>query len=203
MGAYGGTAQASLAPTKGKSPPVGAVDLRDYWPLTAGNSMVCARPPGGGSKCLAGGRRGEHPDGVLHGVLHLVTFNALGWAPVVYCYYVNHTLYMTQDSPMRIRCYGRPPSPPRPNILSFRHRRHDPGSLRSIRESDRRESIRLHHARYAGGGVGGHEHDPAQFLAGAWPDVIALREKRTDDTLGDPIAIFAAGSGRCCSPANR
>ena len=43
--------------------------------------------------------------------------------------------------------------------------------------------------------LAGTSMTPAQFLAGTWPDVIALREKRTDDTLADPIAIFARGFG--------
>ena len=44
LGAYGGTAQASLAPTKGDAPGVGAVDLRDYWPFALGNQWTVHNP---------------------------------------------------------------------------------------------------------------------------------------------------------------
>jgi hypothetical protein len=43
--------------------------------------------------------------------------------------------------------------------------------------------------------LAGTSMTPGQFLAGAWPDVIALREKRADGALADPIAIFARGFG--------
>jgi hypothetical protein len=43
--------------------------------------------------------------------------------------------------------------------------------------------------------LAGTSVDPAQFLAGEWPDVIALRELTADGSIGDPTTIFARGFG--------
>ena len=51
LGAYGGTNAGEPGPDAGRAAPgVGAVDLRDYWPLAAGHyqPMVRAQPPGDG-----------------------------------------------------------------------------------------------------------------------------------------------------------
>jgi hypothetical protein len=46
LGAYGGTTQASLAPTQGEPPGVGAVDLQDYWPVNFTTRWTLLNPEG-------------------------------------------------------------------------------------------------------------------------------------------------------------
>ena len=43
--------------------------------------------------------------------------------------------------------------------------------------------------------LAGTDLDPTQFVAGPWPDVIALREVNADGTPGELITIFARGFG--------
>jgi hypothetical protein len=194
LGAYGGTTQASLAPTEGEPPGVGAVDLRDYWPLTAGdfNQWLVHNPEGiAWGLTVTGQLLG--PGGA---VCTLTSRNAPDWAArLYYCLYVARTLYVTAD----VRTLHLPVEVPQqiqaqyPQFLGL-------GA-----------TIEVPYNPFAQGGVqyrtvlvargtlaevlAGTSMEPTQFLAGAWPDVIALREVKADGTTGDPIAIFARGFG--------
>jgi len=211
LGAYGGTTQASLAPTRGEPPGVGAVDLRDYWPLNQGNRWYVHDPQAtvreapapsapasrSGSPTTARELRvsnvATRPDNKVY--VSLVTANAPAWVASVRCYYVDRTLYMTQD----IVPNDPPPGPPKniqaqypqyPVIDAVIQAPYDP----FVRTAPQYYSVRVTRGSLAQV-LAGTSLDPALFLAGAWPDVLALVVEYADGTLGDPVAIFARGFG--------
>ncbi len=196
VGAYGGTAQASLAPTTGDAPGIGAVDLRDYWPLTAGNQWLVHSPQGtarrvsqvGGGSSTSGGVTGED--------YMLATSNALDWVANVHCYYADRTFYLTQDSPMMNPLPWHAPQHIQAQYPQFlvagatMQAPYDPFTKATVEYCTvlvRRGTLTEV--------LAGTSMTPTQFLTGLWPDVIALREQRADGTIGDPIAIFARGFG--------
>jgi hypothetical protein len=224
LGAYGGTTQASLAPNgDGEAPGVGTVDLRDYWPLNSSATGTMSSAGGGAGSTISWSHATVSSDdqwyvrnpqgadrrvsvsgggvstvnGVSAKFCDLVTYNAPGWATVVYCYYVNRTWCMTQDNPMLnpLLLFQAPQPtqaqyPQFPVVGATIQAPYDPFAS----AGSQNRSVYIMRGTLAEV-LAGTSMTPAQFLAGAWPDVIALREKRTDGTLTDPIAIFARGFG--------
>jgi hypothetical protein len=205
LGAYGGTAQASLAPTKGEVPGVGAVDLLDYWPFgeseraggTGANRWFVHNPQGTAREFYVSGSmssRSSRGGDVTSVAYHVSTANAADWVTKVNCYYADRTLYMTQDTPTM-----NPLQAPQhvqaqyPQYLiagATIQVPYDPFTKTPVEY----RSVLIVRATLSEV-LAGTSVDPAQFLAGLWADVIALREVSEDGTTGDPIAIFARGFG--------
>lgn len=201
LGAYGGTAQASLAPTDGEAPGVAAVDLRDYWPFGqvarggGGTYHWYVHTPQGTTRefYMSGGMRVGNND--VHNVAyHLSIANATDWLRTVDCYYADRTLYMTQDKPLL-----NPPQAPQhvqaqyPQYLvagSTIQAPYDPFTIAPVEY----RSVLVTRGTLSEV-LTGTSVDPSLILEGSWPDVIAFRELGEDGTAGDPIAIFARGFG--------
>jgi hypothetical protein len=125
----------------------------------------------------------------------IVTNNAPAWVTSIRCYYVDRTLYMTQDAVPN----DPPPGPPKnvqaqypqyPVVGATMQAPYDP----FVRTMPPYYSVRVTRGPLAQV-LAGTSLDPALFLAGAWPDVMALVVEYADGTLGDPVAIFARGFG--------
>ncbi|HSV99491.1 MAG TPA: right-handed parallel beta-helix repeat-containing protein [Sedimentisphaerales bacterium] len=191
MGAYGGTTQGSLSPTYGEAPGVGAVDLRNYWPLAMGNSWTVRAADGVKASTLqAYSLSIAGYEGVA-----LSMRDAPDWAPTVYCIHFNRTLYMTQTATAlyRLPTITDPLQAQYPLYLI-------PGS-----------TIRIPIDPFAKGGsqykdalvvrttldeaLSGSDLDRTPFVVGTWADVIALRAQNADGTAGELITIFARGFG--------
>jgi hypothetical protein len=191
MGAYGGTTQGSLSPTFGEAPGVGAVDLRDYWPLAMGNSWTVRNPGGAKASTLQ-----AYSLSIMgyEGVA-LSMRDAPDWAPTVYCISFNRTLYMTQAATALYRL---------PTIT-------DPLQAQYPLYLISGSTIRTPINPFAKGGsqykdalvvrttldeaLSGTNLDRTPFVVGTWADVITLRAQNADGTPGELITIFARGFG--------
>ncbi len=193
LGAYGGTAQASLAPTEGEPPGVDTVDLRDYWPLTAGdfNSWLVHNPQGTARGLTLTGQlvRSEGAVGTL------TARNAPDWVTRLHCLYVERALYLTPD----IRALHLPVEVP-PQVQARYPQFLGVGTTVEVPYDPFAQAAVQYQTVFVARGalaevLAGTSVDRNHLLPGAWPDVIALRQKNADDTAGDPIAIFARGFG--------
>lgn len=194
LGAYGGTAQASLAPRKGDVPGVGAVDLLDYWPLTGTYNKWYVHDPQGNTRQIYVTTR---LTGAWGEVYYVRTANAPDWVTMVYSYYADRTLYMAENAP--VLDPSRPLPPPAhaqaryPRYLvagSTIQAPYDP----FVKGGAEYRSVLVLRGALADV-LADTSVDPNQILTGSWPDVIALRETGDDGTTGDPIAIYARGFG--------
>lgn len=196
MGAYGGTTQGSLSPTKGTAPGVGAVDLRDYWPFTIENEWWTNYIKNHDKWQLVQIWQPVEANGFeAYSVLinNTTSKNWMDW--VYYCVFVNDGLYMTQDP----NALGLLPQITEPLQLGYPKFLtvgatilvpDDPfakGSVTSRSVTILRGSLEQVHEGVA--------YDPTRYLSGLWPDVIAFRLQNADGTLGEPIALFARGFG--------
>jgi hypothetical protein len=195
LGAYGGTRQASLAPTTGEAPGVGAVDLQDYWPLVMSNQWLVHNPQGTARVLyVSGGWRSSESEGSLLQAPFVSTIDGVDWVTRVTCYYGDRGLYMTQDTSRPN--LSQPPQHVQAQYPEFLvvgatiQAPYDPFTKATVEY----RSVLIMRGTLAEVLVG-TSMAPASFLAGAWPDVIALREQHADGTAGDPIAIFARGFG--------
>lgn len=191
LGAYGGTAQASLAPPEGGPAGVGTVDLHDYWRIGWQHEWT-VHNPGGTARVISVSGGSDNTFGRIY---FLRTSNAPDWAPRIECYYAEGTFYMTQESVVRYR----PLEPPLhvqaeyPQYLvvgSTIQVPYDPFTLAAV-EYRSALVVRGTLAEV----LAGTSVDPSQLLAGTWLDVIALKETQADGTISEPIAIFARGFG--------
>ncbi len=196
IGAYGGTKEASLSPTRAApAPGVGAVDLRDYWPLrgTFLNRWFVHNPQGTARwfSLVSVGSFGDFA------VSTLQTINAPDWVGRVYCVflYADQTFYMVTDKAV---LNVLPKSPERfqakyPQYLVVG------ATIQAPYDPFLKTGVEYRSVVITRGTLAqvltGTRMNPAQFLAGAWPDVIALRGINEDGTAGEPIAIFARGFG--------
>jgi hypothetical protein len=198
LGAYGGTMQGGMRPTRGLAPGIGAVDLHDFWPLVVGYRWLMPGPEGTNPQFRVMSQLGYG----VYPVRAVETANAPEWAPESHWVYIDYTLYMTQDTAvldlLRDRQNLQPEVPP-----SF----HAMYPMYLVNGS----TIQTPYDPFAKGTpeyrsvvvvrgtleevLGGTRVDPAQFPAGSWHDVIALREEDADGTPGKPITIFARGFG--------
>ena len=201
LGAYGGTTQASLAPTVGDPPGVGAVDLQDYWPFGQ-----VARGGGGSYHWYLQGAQGTIREFYKSGGMsvgsaesrnvayHFSTTNAPDWVKMVNCYYASRTLYMTLDTPalnpLQAPQNVQAQYPEYPIVGSMIQVPYDPFTIAPVEYRSVLVTRGTLPEALAGTSV-----DPNQILAGSWPDVIAFKEINEDGMTGDPIAIFARGFG--------
>mgnify|MGYP006281007741 FL=1 len=201
LGAYGGTGQASLAPTVGEAPGVGAVDLQDYWPWD-----VPVEWHADSQYLMKGGERRPDPDEDTsmflvgddrqRGSIHLV--------------YVDHVLYLSD------RAHFAEPSPDLsglevlyPQYLTVGDTVQTPENpLFSGPQGSPGQAVTVVRGTLAEV-VAGTDLDPNQFattrviedplenefVSGERLDVIALRAENADGSLGRPLAIFARGFG--------
>jgi hypothetical protein len=221
VGAYGGTSQASLAPTEnallgpgafGFAPPVrplgvGGVDLRDYLPLAVGNSW--SRTTATESiqsvivtKCL------EY-DG--HEMYRLADTSPLGGRTLA-CVYLDYVLYTIQHplSETEQPVLGDPNEAKYPQILTVGSTLEAPADLFAPQTGPRRPALVLRGTLAEV--LAGTRFEPGQFVGMKYPpmtaaitvspvepldlgDVIAIREKLADGTAGEPLALFARGVG--------
>jgi hypothetical protein len=196
LGAYGGTGEASLSPTwASPAPGVGAVDLRDYWPWrgTFINRWFVHNPQGT-ARWFSMWNTGSFGD---FAVSTLQTINAPGWVTMIYCVflYVDQTFYMVADKDV-LNLLPKTPQqyqakyPQYPVVGARIQAPYDP----FVKTAVQYRSVVVTRGTLAQV-LTGTSMNPTQFLAGAWPDVIALREINADGTTGHPIAIFARGFG--------
>jgi hypothetical protein len=191
LGAYGGTAQASLSPTRGEAPGVGAVDFQDYWPTSTHNSWTVLSPQGIARVISVAGTF----SGGYGPVYSLATSNAPEWAGGIYCYRAGRVFYMTQDYVSG----AQPLEPPRRVQAQYPQYPVVDATIQAPYDPFAKAPVEYRSVLVVRGALAevlaGTNMDPNQFLAGAWPDVIAFREIGGDGSPGDPIAIFARGFG--------
>ncbi|MEN6578934.1 MAG: right-handed parallel beta-helix repeat-containing protein [Phycisphaerales bacterium] len=192
LGAYGGTTQASLAPTEGDPPGVGAVDFRDYWPLSRSSNQWYIHNPDGAAYQIrvSGGSYGGGGE-----IYYLDLRRVSDWPSAVYCYYVNRTFYITQQAVSRSQM-DEPPEQIQAQYPQFPV----PGSTIDVPYDPfvdgtvEYRSVVVLRGTLAEA-LAGTSADPNQILEGSWPDVIAFVQTGEDGTPGDPVAIFARGFG--------
>jgi hypothetical protein len=202
MGAYGGTSQASLSPTVGEVPGIGALDLLDYWPFG-----VTARAGGTGasqwyihdSQGIArqfyvtglAGKFGAGPQSVAY---HVSTANATDWVAKMDCYYGNRALYITEGT-----AKINPPQAPDQIQAQYPEFLVPGTTIQAPYDPFTKTPVEYRSVLVVRGTLAevlaGTSMNPDEFLAGSWPDVIALRETEADGAPGEPIAIFARGFG--------
>ncbi len=196
LGAYGGTTQASLAPTDGEAPGIGAVDLRDYWPLMGehtANRWYVHNPQGNARQIYVSG------GGIISGMpfSRLRTANDPDWVTSVNCYYTERTLYMTEDA---ITIWSPPPTQPPARVQARYPQFLVPGAIIEAPYDPFAKGTAEYRSVLVMRGtveetLAGTDFDPNQFVMGPWPDVIALRENAGDGAPGQLIAMFARGFG--------
>lgn len=189
LGAYGGTTQASLAPTAGEAPGVGTVDLRDYWPFHRDHQWLVFNPGGNPCRILVPVEpSSDYP------IYPLVMSDAPRWVTGVRCFCVDRIFYMTDDSfipiPPRVPQHVQAQYPQFPVVGSTIEAPYDP----FLKGTSEYRSVLVMRGTLAEA-LAGTPVDPARLLDGSWPDVIALKEIGQDGTAGIPIAIFARGFG--------
>jgi hypothetical protein len=194
LGAYGGTAQASLTPTQGEPPGVGAVDLQDYWPINLSNQWIVHDPQGTAREIYASGGGGATGSGgTYYYYYHLRTSNAPNWVTRLSCYYLDRTFYLALDT------YVHPFQPPEQIQARYPQYLVVGAAIQVPYDPFVNTTVQYQSAVVVRGTLAevlaGTSVDPNQLLAGAWPDVIAFQDTGTDGTPGDPIAIFARGFG--------
>ncbi len=221
-GAYGGTSQASLAPTgttrwvspdgiyyRDWGPPlgVGGVDLRDYLPLAVGNSWSRTTATESIQSVIVTGRlkyRGQE-------IYMLADTSPLGGRRLA-CGFIDYVLYTIQDpaSEARQPVHAEPNEARYPRILTVGSTIEAPVDLFAPETSPRRPALVLRGA--LADVLAGTKFDPNQFASVKQAvttssmtfnpsepldlgDVIAVREKMADGAAGEPIALFARGIG--------
>jgi len=190
MGAYGGTMQAGMSPTQNEAPGVGAVDLRDYWPLGGSNQWLM-----------------WNADGTLR-VITATTFissaesyfsigftGASNWVKYVNYYYADRTLYLTQPPATATR-----PPQPLERVQAKYPEFPVAGSTVDVAYDPFTTGTVIYESALVVRGtleetLADTSMDSAALLKGPWPDVIAFKRINADGTAGEPIAIFARGLG--------
>jgi hypothetical protein len=192
LGAYGGTTQASLAPTEGEPPGVGAVDLRDYWPLNESNQWTVHNPQGT-SRVISGSGGMLARTGWVYSLR--TSSNAPDWVPRVDCYYTERTLYMTEFSV----AYNQPLKPPEHVQAQYPQYLVAGATIQAPYDPFTKTPVEYRSVLIVRGTLAevlaGTSVDPNQLVPGAWPDVIAFQGMNEAGTTGDPMAIFARGFG--------
>jgi len=175
-------------------PGVGAVDLLDYWPLTGTFNRWYVHNPQGTARQIYVTTR---LTGAWGEVYYLRTANAPDWLTMVYSYCADRTLYMAENAPVLNPSLPlQPPAHAQAQYLRYlvagstMEAPYDP----LVKGGAEYRSVLILRGALAEV-LTDTSVDPAQFLAGDWPDVLALREVGEDGTVGDPIAIFARGFG--------
>jgi hypothetical protein len=194
MGVYGGTSQASLAPTKGKTPGVNTVDLHDYWPFDIDNAWYGWGPDGTHPRSLSDEQRMDVNGLDAHVILAAYSPN---WYPT-YWAYIDYTLCMAkgQDILTRPASFAPPTSE-----FQARYPQYLPvGSVIQVPDDPFVHGTpTLVPALVVRGTLAEVIADTsltvADFTGDSWPDVIALQSMAADGTVGPVFTIFARGFG--------
>jgi hypothetical protein len=196
LGAYGGTKEASLSPTLASpAPGVGAVNLRDYWPLPGEfhNNWYVHYPQGTICEFSMWNTGGFGN----FAVSTLQTIDAPDWVTMLYCVflYVDQTFYMVTDKAV----LNLLPKVPERFQAKYPQYLVVGATIQAPYDPFVKTAVQYRSVVVTRGTLAqvltGTSMDPARFLAGAWPDVIGLMQKNADGTTGDPIAVFARGFG--------
>jgi hypothetical protein len=190
LGAYGGTVQASLAPPEGDAPGVGAVDLKDFWPMAVGNKWwTNVTQPTWESlevaECL----------NVSGFEVYHITAQSKYSTIETYWVYADRTLYTTQEIDAmnllpEISDQVTVQYPQYPAVGAMVAMPHDLFDSTGVTEQSAtvvRGTLEEVHTGIA--------FDLSRYIPGSWTDVIAFRLQNADGTLGEPIAIFARAFG--------
>jgi hypothetical protein len=222
MGAYGGTAQASLAPTEGAAPGIGAVDLLDYWPLAVDNGWGVTSATGEWYhfevEDQVDAMRYQGLD-IYKLLIHGNTTTGTAWftsSTTGYCIITGSSVYITGDFntadvnalDLALRESVKRQYPRFLVIDSTVHVPEDPfttGTVYSRPVKVLRGTLEEVHAGAAFDSTlfvpyplpdeGPWSYGETDNMGDSWPDVIAFRPQYVDGTLGAPIAIFARGFG--------
>ena len=187
LGAYGGTSQASLAPTQGRALGVGGVDLRDYLPLGEANSWY--RGPDRYTSRYVKVWDRQESDG--YEVYWLRDDSPLGTRDF-YCVYIDYTLYTIQYPIAETKVVlSQPKEAKYPQILTVGSTIEAPADLFGPDTSPHRTAVVLRGTLAEV--LAGTTLDPNQLINSG--DVIAIREKMADGTAGEPIELFGRGIG--------
>jgi hypothetical protein len=190
MGAYGGTTQASMSPTQGEAPGVGAVDLADYWSLRSGNQWVMPNQDGT-SRIIYCATFVSSTESIFS----LGFSGASDWMKYLSYSFADKTFYLTQAPATATR-------PPQPLVKIQAQYPEFPvaGSTVDVPYDPFTAGTVAYQTALVVRGtlaevLAGTSIDPVVLLEGPWLDVIAFKRIRGDGTAGEPIAIFARGFG--------
>jgi hypothetical protein len=192
LGAYGGTAQASLAPNRGRPLGVAGVDFSDYWPFIMSSVWSLTDPRDGGTLqiTVVGFRSGDYPCQV-----YTVQERSGSMTRNTYWAYIDGTLYVTGDAGARdlLPQITEKVLARYPQYLTIRSTVETPFDPFDLTTPALRSTIVMRGTLaevIAGTGL-----DMTMFADGNWHDVIAFREQAADGAPGRPITIFARGFG--------
>jgi hypothetical protein len=201
-GAYGGTSQASMAPTKahlvgggffGFAPPspplgIGGVDLRDFLPLAVENSW--SRTIGRNTLRLVTVEDRVESDGYE---VYLLQDSSPPELRDLACVYMDYILYTIQYPPFegRLPILRDPKEAKYPQVLTVGSTIETPADLFAPETSPRRSGLVMRGTLAEV--LAGTTLDPNELVQSG--DVIAIREKLADGAAGEPIALFGRGLG--------
>ncbi|MEN6333036.1 MAG: right-handed parallel beta-helix repeat-containing protein [Phycisphaerales bacterium] len=190
-GAYGGTSQASLSPTCGETPGIGAVALADYWPLLSAGNQWFIRNADGSPRGIVST---TFSDGTKS-VSSIGFSGAPDWVKYLSYSYADRTFYLIQG----VVDATRPPVPSEKIHAQYPEFPVAGSTVDVPYDPFTSGTVRYQTALVVRGTLdevlAGTSMDPAELIKGPWPDVIAFKKVREDGTAGEPIAIFARGLG--------
>ena len=188
LGVYGGTSQASLAPTPGRPWDANAVNLQDYWPLAKKNEWHTSLYHGSivvADDVNVSGITARRLDVRWDGSAY-----ALGGV------YLDYALRMTKEP---LIYHGSYPQGTSGEFVARYPQYLGIGSTINAPDNPVAKTPRVCSAVLVQGTleevIAGTGLNPKDFIKGPWNDVIALKEKKADGTLTAPFTIFARGFG--------
>lgn len=190
-GAYGGTTQASFAPTKGRPLGIAGVDLRDYLPLVVGNNWGTVVDGQTYQSLTVTG--GAHINGCD---VYLLRDISPEWWRTISCAYIDYIFYTIQNA---VSLNWLPDTAPMeakyPQYLTVGSTIQAPDDPFAATTTPGRPAVVVRGT--LGEVLAGTTFDPNQFAFpdDPWSDAIAIREKTADGTAGEPMAIFGRGFG--------
>jgi hypothetical protein len=194
LGVYGGTSQASLAPTKGKAPGFNAVDLHDYWPFDEDNAWYGYGPDGNLPRSLVVAERMD-----VNGLdVHVIEAAYSPNQYATYWTYADYELSMAKGQDMLTR-----PDSFSPPTAEFQGRYPQYLTLGSVVQVPDDPFVHgtptMEPAVVVRGTleevIAGTGLTLVDFTGDSWADVIALRGMADDGTAGPVFTIFARGFG--------
>jgi hypothetical protein len=196
LGAYGGTAQASLAPNKDKAPGINAVDLQDYLPLSSGGSwsLDVGSTVQVGLRITTGSSVGKTYFSQLD-YCNILMKDI--WIPFqsAYYLYLDYTLYRTStlSSFELLPKISDELKPQYPRFLTL-------GSTVQVQQDlpGREPAVTWTTVVVRGSladVLAGTSASSMRMLTGTWPDVLAFKLQDSIGELGEPVMILARGLG--------
>jgi len=196
LGAYGGTGEGSLSPTRDSlAPGVGAVDLHDYWPLAAENSWAVHCPDGIAAQLRTTGEGHSWTPRASVTTWGFRTTSAPNWASRLEGMYIDHTFYIIGDS---MALYKLPEITDQFRALCPQYIIVG-ATIQTPFDAFVEGTVEFRSALITRGTLAevlaGTSVNPSQFVPGAWLDVIAFKETTPGGVTGEPMTIFARGFG--------